>query len=84
MGTQDTVAHRRATTHFERTPITREGFATGMGIATATLGAAVGLGNIWKFPFLTGANGGVAFLLVYLLSTLLIGLPIMISEILLG
>ena len=50
----------------------------------ATLGSAVGLGNIWKFPYLTGANGGAGFLLVYVLATLLVGLPVMIAEITLG
>ena len=50
----------------------------------ATLGSAVGLGNIWKFPSLTGSNGGAGFLLVYLAATLLVGLPVMISETMLG
>lgn len=64
--------------------ISRDGFTTGLGVLAATLGSAVGLGNIWKFPFLTGTNGGASFILVYLLSTLLIGLPVMISEQMLG
>ena len=63
---------------------TRDGFTTQFGVLAATLGSAVGLGNIWKFPYLTGANGGASFLLVYLLATLLIGLPLMIGEITLG
>lgn len=58
----------------------RESFATGLGVIAATLGSAVGLGNIWKFPSLTGLNGGASFILVYLLSTLLVGLPVMIAE----
>lgn len=62
----------------------RDGFTSGFGVLAATLGSAVGLGNIWKFPYLTGANGGAGFLLVYLLATLLIGLPVMISETMLG
>src|SRR5690606_27292662 len=62
----------------------REGFSSSFGVLAATLGSAVGLGNIWKFPSLTGTNGGAGFLLVYLLSTLLIGLPVMIAEITLG
>ena len=62
----------------------REGFTTGFGVLAATLGSAVGLGNIWKFPYLTGANGGAGFLLVYFIATLLIGLPVMIAEITLG
>jgi NSS family neurotransmitter:Na+ symporter len=68
----------------EQARTAREGFATGLGVIAATLGSAVGLGNIWKFPFLTGSNGGAAFIVVYLICTLLVGLPIMISEIMLG
>lgn len=64
--------------------ITRDGFTTGLGVLAATLGSAVGLGNIWKFPALTGMNGGAAFILVYLLCTLLVGLPVMIAEQMLG
>lgn len=62
----------------------RDGFATRLGVLAATLGSAVGLGNIWKFPALTGQNGGATFLLVYIIATLLVGLPVMISEIMLG
>lgn len=50
----------------------------------AATGSAVGLGNIWKFPYITGENGGGAFVIVYLLCVLAIGLPIMIAEIMLG
>ncbi len=50
----------------------------------AATGSAVGLGNIWKFPYITGENGGGAFVLVYLLCVLLIGIPIMIAETMLG
>ena len=50
----------------------------------AATGSAVGLGNIWKFPYITGENGGGAFVLVYLLCICLIGLPVMIAEIMLG
>jgi len=62
----------------------RDGFTTGLGVIAATLGSAIGLGNIWKFPSLTGTNGGAAFLLLYLACTLLVGLPVMISELALG
>ena len=62
----------------------RDGFTTSFGVIAATLGSAVGLGNIWKFPYLTGANGGAGFLLVYVLATLAVGLPVMISEIAIG
>jgi NSS family neurotransmitter:Na+ symporter len=50
----------------------------------AATGSAVGLGNIWKFPYITGENGGGAFVLVYLLCIAIIGIPIMMSEVLLG
>lgn len=50
----------------------------------AATGSAVGLGNIWKFPYITGQNGGGAFVLVYLLCIAVIGIPIMIAEITLG
>ncbi|MGL5032086.1 MAG: sodium-dependent transporter [Aeromonas sp.] len=65
-------------------PKARDGFTSKFGVLAATLGSAVGLGNIWKFPYLTGENGGASFLLVYLIATLLVGLPVMISEIMLG
>lgn len=64
--------------------IKRGGFSSSFGVLAATLGSAVGLGNIWKFPYLTGANGGAGFLLIYLLATLLVGLPVMIAEITMG
>ncbi len=50
----------------------------------AATGAAVGLGNIWKFPYMAGDNGGSAFVIVYILAILAIGMPLMIAEILLG
>lgn len=50
----------------------------------AVTGSAVGLGNIWKFPYIAGENGGGAFVLVYLVSVLVIGLPVMMAEILIG
>ena len=50
----------------------------------AATGSAVGLGNVWKFPYITGENGGGAFVLVYLLCVLMIGIPIMMAEVLIG
>ena len=50
----------------------------------AATGAAVGLGNIWKFPYITGEHGGGAFVLVYLACVFGVGLPIMIAEMVLG
>ena len=62
----------------------REGFSSGLAAFLATLGSAVGLGNIWKFPYVVGENGGAAFLLVYFLCIVFIGLPIMVSEFYIG
>ncbi|QEN06383.1 sodium-dependent transporter [Thiospirochaeta perfilievii] len=62
----------------------RDGFSSKFGIIAAAAGSAIGLGNIWKFPYITGENGGGAFLLVYLICIVLIGLPILISEMLIG
>ena len=50
----------------------------------AAAGSAVGLGNIWKFPYMVGSNGGSAFVIIYLLCILAIGLPVMASEVLIG
>ena len=61
-----------------------ERFSTGIGVLMATLGSAVGLGNIWKFPYLTGSNGGAAFLIVYIICTILVGFPILVAEHMLG
>ena len=62
----------------------RDSFGSKFGVIAATAGSAVGLGNIWRFPYITGENGGGAFLLVYLGFILLIGLPVMISELTIG
>lgn len=62
----------------------RAGFATRMGAIAATVGSAVGLGNIWRFPYQAGDNGGGAYILVYLICVLLLGLPIMMSEFIIG
>ena len=50
----------------------------------AATGSAVGLGNIWRFPYITGENGGGAFLFIYVLCVLVIGIPIMMAEVMLG
>lgn len=55
-----------------------------IGFIFASAGAAIGLGAIWKFPYVTGMNGGGAFLLVFIIFTLLIGLPMLISEYIIG
>lgn len=63
---------------------TRGFWTTRMGFILAASGSAVGLGNIWKFPYITGENGGGAFVLVYLVCIFLVGLPIMLAEFTLG
>ncbi len=62
----------------------REGWRTGFGFILAAAGSAIGLGNIWRFPYITGQHGGAAFVLIYLLCVALIGLPVMLCEISLG
>jgi neurotransmitter:Na+ symporter, NSS family len=62
----------------------RDSFGSRFGIIAAAAGSAVGLGNIWKFPYVAGQNGGGAFLFVYLLFIIAIGLPVMISEFSIG
>ena len=59
-------------------------FGSKIGVIMATVGCAVGLGNIWRFPYMVGSNGGAAFLLVYLLSILFLGLPVMMTELFIG
>jgi len=59
-------------------------WGTRLGFILAAAGSAVGLGNIWKFPYITGENGGGLFVLIYLVCIALIGLPIMIAEIVMG
>ncbi|MCX7904432.1 MAG: sodium-dependent transporter [Caloramator sp.] len=62
----------------------REKFSSSFSVFLATLGSAIGLGNIWRFPYITGMNGGGAFLFVYLICVLLVGIPVMISEFFIG
>lgn len=62
----------------------RVNFGSKIGVILASAGSAVGLGNIWRFPYETGAHGGAAFILIYLACVLFLGLPIMISEFLIG
>lgn len=62
----------------------RENFGSRFGAIVVIAGSAVGLGNIWRFPYMTGANGGAAFILIYVFFCLAICLPIMVSEMLIG
>jgi len=63
---------------------TRDSFGSTFGVIAAAAGSAIGLGNIWKFPYITGMNGGAAFIIVYLICIAVIGLPVMLSEFIIG
>ncbi len=62
----------------------RGSFGSKFGIIAAAAGSAIGLGNIWRFPYVTGESGGGAFLLVYLIFVIVIGIPVMLSEFVIG
>lgn len=66
------------------TPFTPRHWSSRFAFLMAAIGSAVGLGNVWRFPYLAGENGGGAFILIYAATTLAIALPILISEIMLG
>ena len=59
-------------------------WSSSLGFSMAVLGSAVGLGNIWRFPYVMGENGGAAFLLVYLFVVMILGLPLLLSEFAVG
>ena len=63
---------------------TRAHWSSRWAFILVTAGSAIGLGNIWKFPYMTGTNGGSAFVLVYLACIIGIGLPLLMAEIMLG
>ena len=62
----------------------RVSFGSKLGMVLATAGSAVGLGNVWRFPYMVGENGGAAFILVYILCIMLLGIPCMMSEFVIG
>ena len=62
----------------------RASFGSRLGVILATAGSAVGLGNIWRFPYMAGQNGGAVFILIYVFCVLLLGIPCMISEFIIG
>jgi len=62
----------------------RANFGSRLGIVLATAGSAVGLGNVWRFPTMTGENGGAAFLLIYIICVIVLGIPCMLSEFIIG
>ncbi len=59
-------------------------FSSPLATVLATAGVAIGLGNVWRFPYMMGRNGGAAFLLVYLVIVLAFGLPALMAELALG
>src|SRR6056297_937586 len=62
----------------------RDSFGSKFGVVAASAGSAIGLGNIWRFPYVAGENGGGAFLLIYLIFIIAIGIPVMLSEFTIG
>lgn len=64
--------------------IERANFGSRIGVILATAGSAVGLGNVWRFPYMAGENGGAAFILFYILCVVLLGLPCIINEFIIG
>ena len=62
----------------------RAKFGSKLGVILATAGSAVGLGNVWRFPYMTGENGGAVFIIIYVACVLLLGIPCMISEFIIG
>ena len=62
----------------------RANFSSKLGVILATAGSAVGLGNVWRFPYMTGENGGAVFIMIYVVCVLLLGIPCMISEFIIG
>ena len=68
----------------KETQASRATFATRLGALAAAVGSAVGFGNIWRFPYITGQDGGAAFLLIYVCSVLLLGVPLLIAEFCIG
>ena len=65
-------------------PGARDSFGSSFGVLVALAGSAVGLGNLWRFPYLVGENGGAAFILIYLGFVFLIGIPILLAEFIIG
>jgi len=63
---------------------TRDFFSGRFAVVAAVAGSAIGLGNIWRFPYVAGENGGAAFLMIYLFCVILIGIPVMTSEFVIG
>ena len=65
-------------------PQSRAHWGSKFGFVLAAAGSAIGLGNIWRFPYVTNENGGGIFVLVYLVAIVLLGLPVMLAELTIG
>lgn len=70
--------------NLEMRSVAREQWRSKLGFVLAAAGSAVGLGNIWKFPYVTGHNGGAAFVVIYLVAVLLVGFSVMLAELAIG
>ena len=62
----------------------RERFGSRLGFILISAGCAIGLGNVWRFPYITGEYGGAAFVLMYLVFLVILGLPVMVMEFAVG
>lgn len=62
----------------------RANFGSKLGVILATAGSAVGLGNVWRFPYMAGENGGAVFIMIYVICVVLLGIPCMVSEFIVG
>ena len=62
----------------------REQFASQLGFILVSAGCAVGIGNVWKFPYICGMYGGAAFIVMYLLFLIILGFPILVAEFAVG
>ena len=70
--------------NIEMSTMKRASFSGKLGVILATAGSAVGLGNVWRFPYMAGENGGAVFIIIYVVCVLLLGIPCMISEFIIG
>ena len=62
----------------------RESFGSRLGFILVSAGCAIGIGNVWKFPYICGAYGGAAFILIYLCFLVILGIPVLVSEFAVG
>ena len=64
--------------------VSTESFSSRLGFILVSAGCAIGIGNVWKFPYLCGQFGGAAFILIYLVFLLIMGIPVMVCEFAIG